>query len=148
MSHPEFWECLMFLAKVKVFCTIDRINFIRYCDDFVVTAKSKEIRRQTADYYHRHVVSKEVFSYFQRMAIPCKRSRAENAVSFPYLIYRDSKTPESQKGKCEHCQTPIRLETGWHIHHIQPKHLGGTDRLDNLVLLHPNCHRQVHSKDP
>jgi 5-methylcytosine-specific restriction endonuclease McrA len=22
---------------------------------------------------------------------------------------------------------------------------GGSDRLDNLVLLHPNCHRQVHS---
>jgi 5-methylcytosine-specific restriction endonuclease McrA len=35
----------------------------------------------------------------------------------------------------------------WHLHHIIWKVAGGSDRLDNLALLHPNCHRQVHSRD-
>jgi RNA-directed DNA polymerase len=34
--------------------------------------------------------------------------------------------------------------TGWHNHHIIWRSLGGTDRLENRVLLHPNCHHQVH----
>ncbi|EAS1844058.1 HNH endonuclease, partial [Salmonella enterica] len=38
-------------------------------------------------------------------------------------------------------------KTGWNIHHILKKSLGGSDNLENLVLLHPNCHRQLHSND-
>ncbi|MBU0499010.1 MAG: HNH endonuclease [Gammaproteobacteria bacterium] len=38
-------------------------------------------------------------------------------------------------------------ETGWNIHHILPKALGGADTFSNLVMLHPNCHRQIHSRD-
>ncbi|WP_245659059.1 HNH endonuclease [Marinomonas spartinae] len=26
------------------------------------------------------------------------------------------------------------------------RHKGGSDKLDNLVLLHPNCHRKLHLK--
>ncbi|MBK8754255.1 MAG: HNH endonuclease [Candidatus Competibacteraceae bacterium] len=37
-------------------------------------------------------------------------------------------------------------ETGWNIHHILPKSEGGGDNISNLVLLHPNCHRQIHSQ--
>ena len=51
-----------------------------------------------------------------------------------------------QDGKCPICGEIITLESQWHLHHIIPKHLGGTDTLDNLVSLHPNCHRLVHSK--
>ncbi|MBX2841766.1 MAG: HNH endonuclease [Flammeovirgaceae bacterium] len=28
-----------------------------------------------------------------------------------------------------------------------PKHLGGSVNLENLQLLHPNCHKQLHSKN-
>ena len=38
-------------------------------------------------------------------------------------------------------------KTGWHNHHIQWRVYGGSDDLDNRVLLHPNCHQQVHSPD-
>ncbi|MGI9452162.1 MAG: HNH endonuclease signature motif containing protein [Geminicoccaceae bacterium] len=51
----------------------------------------------------------------------------------------------AQKGKCPNCHEPITKNTGWHVHHILPKAQGGTDNLANLILLHPNCHRQVHS---
>ena len=52
-----------------------------------------------------------------------------------------------QNGKCVHCQQKITRQTGWHTHHLYPKHLGGKYTLDNLVLLHPNCHYQVHSQN-
>ena len=44
------------------------------------------------------------------------------------------------------CAEPLTLEDGWHVHHLLWRTHGGSDAIDNLVLLHPNCHRQVHSK--
>ena len=51
-----------------------------------------------------------------------------------------------QKGKCPMCTQNITKETGWHIHHILYRVYGGTDSMENLTLLHPNCHQQVHSQ--
>ena len=51
----------------------------------------------------------------------------------------------SQEKKCPHCGEKITKETGWHIHHILPKSEGGKDNIGNLTLVHPNCHRQIHS---
>ncbi|MEO1374685.1 MAG: HNH endonuclease [Cyanobacteria bacterium J06635_10] len=31
----------------------------------------------------------------------------------------------------------------WHSHHIAWRTYGGSDTIQNQVLLHPNCHRQV-----
>lgn len=53
----------------------------------------------------------------------------------------------SHKGRCLQCRNLITQETGWHIHHQIPKVKGGKDTLSNLRLLHPHCHRQVHSQD-
>src|SRR5215469_13042992 len=53
---------------------------------------------------------------------------------------------EEQQGKCVICHHPITTTTGWHTHHIVWRSRGGSDLLENLVLLHPNCHRQVHSQ--
>ena len=33
----------------------------------------------------------------------------------------------------------------WDIHHIKPKHLGGSDSADNLTYICPNCHRICHT---
>jgi RNA-directed DNA polymerase len=51
-----------------------------------------------------------------------------------------------QDGKCRVCGQPLTLEEGWHVHHLLWRSHGGLDLIDNLVLLHPNCHRQVHSE--
>ena len=51
-----------------------------------------------------------------------------------------------QDGKCLVCRGSLTLEEGWHIHHLTWRSKGGSDLIDNLVLLHPNCHRQVHSE--
>ena len=49
-----------------------------------------------------------------------------------------------QDGRCLICHQKITKETGWNIHHKIERFKGGKDTLDNLVLLHPNCHQQVH----
>jgi RNA-directed DNA polymerase len=51
-----------------------------------------------------------------------------------------------QQGICPVCDQKITQETGWHSHHIVWRVNGGSDGLSNRVLLHPNCHHQVHSR--
>ena len=51
-----------------------------------------------------------------------------------------------QKGICPVCDQRITTLTGWHNHHIVWRAMGGSDSAENRVLIHPNCHRQVHVK--
>ena len=51
-----------------------------------------------------------------------------------------------QNGACPICRQVITGVTKWHLHHIVRKTDGGSDDIENLRLLHPVCHRQIHSK--
>lgn len=51
---------------------------------------------------------------------------------------------ERQNGYCPVCNSKITSITGYNTHHIVAKHLGGGWTAENLVLLHPVCHIQVH----
>jgi RNA-directed DNA polymerase len=53
---------------------------------------------------------------------------------------------EEQDGTCPVCNQKIAEVTTWHNHHIVWRSNGGSDKADNRLLLHPNCHRQVHSR--
>lgn len=50
-----------------------------------------------------------------------------------------------QSGLCAHRGLEMNENTGWRDHHIVYRVMGGSDSLSNRVLLHPNCHAQVHS---
>lgn len=50
-----------------------------------------------------------------------------------------------QGGKCALCGYEMDSDSGWHDHHIEYRMVGGSDALGNRVLLHPNCHSQVHN---
>lgn len=50
-----------------------------------------------------------------------------------------------QEGTCPVCQQKLEMEESWHVHHILPRHAGGGEQQSNLILLHYNCHMQVHS---
>jgi RNA-directed DNA polymerase len=52
---------------------------------------------------------------------------------------------QEQNGLCPLCQQKITKMTGWHNHHIIWRTPGGKEGSENRVLLHPECHRQVHS---
>jgi hypothetical protein len=51
------------------------------------------------------------------------------------------------KGRCE--VTGIFLSAREvHCHHIKPYHLGGTDRFNNLMIMHKEIHSLIHAKQP
>jgi RNA-directed DNA polymerase len=52
-----------------------------------------------------------------------------------------------QQGRCVICQQTLTLEgDSWNIHHRIWRSRGGSDAMDNLELLHANCHRQIHAR--
>jgi RNA-directed DNA polymerase len=51
-----------------------------------------------------------------------------------------------QNGLCPVCGQKITKLTGWHNHHLVYRVMGGSDGAENRVLLHPECHRSVHSR--
>lgn len=53
---------------------------------------------------------------------------------------------KEQDGLCPVCDQRITTLTGWHNHHVIWRTYGGADGAENRVLLHPECHRQVHSQ--
>jgi RNA-directed DNA polymerase len=51
---------------------------------------------------------------------------------------------QDQAGICPVCHQTITQTSGWHCHHIQWRVNGGSNKIENQVLLHPICHQQVH----
>jgi RNA-directed DNA polymerase len=53
---------------------------------------------------------------------------------------------ERQGGRCVQCGRLFLAPEEWHVHHRHWRVYGGDDSLDNLELLHENCHHQKHSR--
>jgi RNA-directed DNA polymerase len=52
---------------------------------------------------------------------------------------------KQQGGKCPVCKQMLDgTPADFHLHHIIPIVRGGNNRIENLVFVHPNCHRQLH----
>jgi RNA-directed DNA polymerase len=49
-----------------------------------------------------------------------------------------------QEGICPTCRTPLDNDEQWHVHHLIPKSEGGSNKVNNLALLHETCHKQIH----
>src|SRR5690606_13406207 len=49
-----------------------------------------------------------------------------------------------QDGVCPVCRQVIGVEDRWHNHHKVRRADGGSNASGNRILLHPNCHRQLH----
>lgn len=50
-----------------------------------------------------------------------------------------------QGGICPVCKQKLEVLGEWHNHHKVWQSKGGSDTSENRVLLHPNCHMQVHN---
>ena len=59
---------------------------------------------------------------------------------------KHKKLAKMQKGQCVICGDSLFDAEELNVHHMIPKTEGGTDRMDNLALLHTTCHRQLHRK--
>lgn len=52
----------------------------------------------------------------------------------------------SQEMRCPICQQLLEANGKWNIHYIHLRTEGGSDNLSNLIMVHPDCHRQIHSQ--
>jgi len=50
------------------------------------------------------------------------------------------------KGKCQLCGKEFIKGNPAHIHHIIPRSKGGTDKPNNLSILHKKCHEKLHKQ--
>lgn len=77
--------------------------------------------------------------YFEKRLGVKMKDNLSGRRKLPYLW-------KEQDGICPVCKQKITELTGWHNHHIVWRSKGGSDKAENRVLLHPNCHRQVHNR--
>ncbi|MFA0694313.1 group II intron reverse transcriptase/maturase [Vibrio sp. 10N.222.49.C9] len=54
------------------------------------------------------------------------------------------KIAERQGFQCAVCHRQFASEDEWDVHHIIRRVDGGSDNSENLMMLHINCHRQLH----
>ncbi|WP_207819384.1 group II intron maturase-specific domain-containing protein [Parashewanella curva] len=76
--------------------------------------------------------------YFERL----KMQRLKKSVKGNGKLWR---LAERQEYRCAVCRQQFSSEDEWDIHHIIRRVDGGTDDISNLMMLHVNCHRQIHN---
>ena len=95
------------------------VHLIRYADDFVITGKTKELLEDE--------VRPLVESFLRERGLELS----------------------AEKAKITHIEEGFDF-LGQNVrrygHHVVPKVLGGHDGATNRQLLHPECHRQLHSR--
>jgi RNA-directed DNA polymerase len=69
----------------------------------------------------------------------------KNALNQIYCT-KVEKIYKRQKGICPCCYRSVTDISETHIHHMLPVKYGGTEKLNNLWLLHLDCHRTLHSE--
>ena len=134
--------------RKKYWRTIGNRNWVFACE--VVTAKGT---KATMDLYslagtaiERHTKIKGAFNPYdpswEMYGETLRKDRMLRSMRYRkewIRLYVD------QGGKCALCGYEMDFDSGWHDHHIEYRMVGGSDALGNRVLLHPNCHSQVHS---
>lgn len=114
---------------------------IQYVQSYNPAFKKRSINKYTSEgrmgiYRDRKV---DFINVLTMMKIASKSETVE------YADNRISKY-SAQNGKC--AITGIILELDEiHCHHIIPKELGGTDKFENLIIVHKYIHILIHAKD-
>jgi len=105
----------------------------------LVNASDTPIRRHIKIKAEAHPFNPVWEEYFENRLGLQMRENLKGKNQLLFLWY-------AQEGKCLNCNEKITKDTGCNIHYIQRKTDGGKNRVANLMLLHPNCHRQVHNR--
>lgn len=91
----------------------------------------------------------EIHKNLDRIDMDVLHYLMRNPILYRSIEYNDNRLSlySAQMGKC--AVTGKVLSIGnIHCHHKVPKHLGGTDKYQNLVLVCEDIHRLIHATDP
>ena len=67
---------------------------------------------------------------------------------YQQILYQSEirrKVIERDEDVCQKCKK--HSDTKFHVHHIHKRIAGGTDHLDNLILLCPSCHKKADTSE-
>jgi RNA-directed DNA polymerase len=53
----------------------------------------------------------------------------------------------NQKQQCPICHERITATTGWNAHFLTKRAEGGKSNANNLIMVHPDCHKKLHSSN-
>ena len=133
----------------KYFRTTKRSQWVFFGETVGKDGKAKRCQLRYAAYkpIKRHVKIKGLANPYDPQWEPYFEKRLDAKMANHWRGRQDLLSLwQSQNGNCPICQQKITKQTGWHSHHIVWQTYGGIDGNSNRVLLHPNCHRQVHSR--
>jgi hypothetical protein len=91
----------------------------------------------------------EVHKNLERVDMNILHYLMRNPVAYRSIEYNDNRLSlySAQMGKC--AVTGIAMEIGdIYYHHKTPRHLGGTDKYQNLILVCGIIHRLIHATNP
>ncbi len=74
-----------------------------------------------------------------------RNAKMQEATAMSRFSRGKDKIAARQEYKCPWCNQPLGEKDGLHVHHIQPRHLGGKDSYDNFIYLHEDCHQSIHA---
>ncbi len=85
----------------------------------------------------------------QKATLGCSIKKIQQLMkqaSFGSIEYQDNRISlfSAQKGKCAILNIELEIND-IHCHHIIPRKLGGTDKYENLIILHRDMHVLIHS---
>ena len=133
-----------------------------------VIGKSKQIRYLFGQIvaplgYVRHKIPLQVSNDINKYTIEGRKAIHKNINHIDIAILKklmESPNPKAsieyndnllslysaQKGKCRISGKELELEEIY-CHHIIPKELGGTDEYKNLIIIHTDIHKLIHSEN-
>ena len=108
--------------------TKNNINFNRKICDYTEEGRSKKHSK----------LNEDVRSQLLKMMA--------NPISTKTIEYNDNRLSKysCQQGKCQ-ITGVFLMAKDVHCHHKKPKYLGGTDKFDNLMIIHLDVHRLIHA---
>jgi group II intron reverse transcriptase/maturase len=119
-----------------------RINFVYHLQDgspiWLYRMSDRPIRRYWVNWqrpsYIQGGITTTIDDLEESLVKPVSYPAQEQDQTRLIALRRDGYT-------CQHCQTNRdKLQ----VHHLEPKHRGGDNALDNLTTLCQHCHRKVH----
>jgi len=137
-------KSLHWIADKYYCCSGDR-RWIFYGDN--ETSERNYVYHLTGIPIRRHIKIRSCSNPYDPKDERYFESRLDKKWEYEQGSPKLKKLYDQQKGTCPLCRAKITTETGWNTHHIQERHLGGGEQLRNLLLLHPECHRQLHALD-